>query len=118
MHHDFQNFVRLINQIVHHFAQLIHEKFDIFVSNLIFHSFHVIRERVDVMNFHVVCSTIEYSFHRFLTTSIHASFDRSNDVIHQIRRFIRRETRTKKTFLKFQLNDHESSHFDDVKHEK
>ena len=70
------------------------------------------------MNFHVVRTTIEYSLHRVVTVSNHAIVDQCNVVIHQIRRFFRDEITNAMTVLKNCLNDHETSHFDDVRHDE
>ena len=70
------------------------------------------------MNFHVVRTTIEYSLHRVVIVSNHAIVDQCNVVTHQIRRFFRDEITNVMTILKNCLNDHETNHFDNVKHDE
>ena len=80
MHDDFQRDDDFVSQNSNHISQLIHFKLDVFVSNLFFHSIHVV-ERCDVvMNFHVINAIVEHSLHDILIISNHAFVHHRDDV--------------------------------------
>ena len=103
---------------MNHASQLIYIDFDVLVSNLIFHLIHVIRRRIVVMNFHIVCTAIENLLHRFLTFSNHASIHYFDHQRQQIRFFVFDVFVIFVHLLICHLNNHESRDFNNLKHDE
>ena len=99
---------------MHHTAQLIHTKLDVFVSNLILYSIDITWGRTDVLNLHAICTAIQYPLYCFLTTANYALVYHLSYECQQIEFFLFGIFVVLVYQLIYHLNNHKPRHLDDL----